>query len=287
MIKNIISSSETNHNKIVFFKRMDGKRSHLTIKSSLLKKTDNQHNAIKNYAEAINFVPGIKNLKELESELHAEKKLRNQFGQFYIITIIIFFIISCIPNTSTYSPGNQLAWTWGGLILLLFPIICFVKKLEMSPADFGLTINNLKQNISEGLMFSFFLCSILFFYRYHTLSVGEPLICWKSFLAFSRLQFYIHISTYLIHCYLQEFIVRGVLQGLIQKFFKDSHFFFPVFLISFLFCAAHIRISFYFAALTFIVSIIFGCIYYRHKNLIGVSIVHYITGILAMAFGYF
>lgn len=157
----------------------------------------------------------------------------------------------------------------------------------MSPADFGLTIKNFKQNIFEGLIFSFFLGGILLLYRFYTISRGEPFICWKSFLSFSKFQFYVHISTYLIHCYLQEFITRGVLQGLTQKFFKDSHFFFPIFLISLLFCAAHVRISFYFAALTFIVSIIFGSIYYRHKNLIGVSIVHYVTGVLAMAFGYF
>lgn len=112
MIKDVLNFSENNHNKIVFFKRMDGRGFYLSIKSTLLKGTDNQHNRIDSYAEAITGVPEIKKLRELESKLHAEKKLRSQFGHFYIITIIIFFIISCIPDTSTYSPDNQLAWTW-------------------------------------------------------------------------------------------------------------------------------------------------------------------------------
>ena len=166
------------------------------------------------------------------------------------------------------------------------PSKLIAKKNCMSRIDLGITIFNLKKNIIEGLLFSFCLCVIMLVIRYLTIPHGESFINWKSFSSFSGFLFLMYTGTYWIHCYLQEFITRGVLQGLTQRFFKDSHFMFPVFLVSLLFCAAHIRISLFFGVMTFVVSIIFGYIYYRHKNLLGVSIVHYITGMLAMALGY-
>lgn len=284
-MKDVLFYTDTDHNRSVFFKVKDDRSLLLTVKSSCMDKSD--VNRTPEYTIVINNARERNKLKELELELKKETSLRNQFSQFYVITLIMFFLIACIPNTSTFSPDNQIAATWGWLVLFILPILGFIKKTGLSLADSGITINNLKKNIIEGCLLSIFLSALMVFYRYCTIAPGEQFVSWKSFSSFSTFQFYLYISTYWIHCYIQEFIARGVLQGLIQKFFEDSHFLFPIVLISFLFCAVHVQKSYYFAAITFVISIFFGCIYYRHKNLIGVSIVHYITGILAIAFGFY
>lgn len=287
MIKDLLFYSDNNDNKTVYFKRMDGRSFCFTVKSTVADPDGYKKTGSRGTTALFDEIAGIYKLKELESKLHSETELRNQFGLFYITTILIFFIISCIPNTSAYPPGFQIAWTWTGLLLFIPPVLFLVKKIGMSQADLGISACNLKKNIKEGLLFSFLITVIMLIIRFLMIRHGEIFFSWKSLETFSRLQFYLYVCTYPFHCYLQEFVARGVLQGLTQRFFSENHFMFPVFLVSFLFCAAHIRISLLFGGLTFIISTLFGYIYYRHKNLLGVSIVHFITGLLALALGYF
>jgi len=285
MMKKVILHLNKNYSSTVRFRRMAVKSLCHGLKSSA--GTGAGFKPVSMPVNLTDETDDLKRLTELESELNSEKELRSQLGLFYIISLVIFFIISFIPDTSSYPPDFQFAWSWAGLFLLLPPVMILAKKTGMTMSDLGITIRNLRKNIIEGLLFSFCLCVIMLVIRYITIPDGASLINWKSLSSFSRFLFLVYISTYWIHCYIQEFITRGVLQGLSHRFFREFHFLFPIFLISLLFCAAHIRISLFFGAMTFIISMIFGYIYYRHKNLIGVSIVHYITGILAMALGYF
>lgn len=265
---------------------MDGKAFCFTVKPSAEDTARKDRSGYWSAALA-DEINRIYKLKELELKLHTETKLRNQFGLFYIITLLIFFIISCIPNTSAYPPGLQIAWTWTGLFLFIPPVLFLVKKIGISRTDLGISLCNLRKNITEGLLFSLCITVIMLIIRYLMISNEEIFFSWKSLASFSRLQFFLYICTYPVHCYLQEFVARGVLQGLTGRFFSGTHYMFPVFLVAFLFCAAHIRLSLLFGGLTFIISMLFGYIYYRHKNLLGVSIVHVITGLFAIALGYF
>jgi hypothetical protein len=285
MMKNVIVYSGNSFNKSTRFRKTGGKSVCLRARPSNRRDSNFVSSIPISDISEINKGPG--RIKKLKSELRAETELRKQFGVFYIVSLVIFFIISIIPDTSSSTPYIQLAWSWAGLFLFLPPVIFLAQKTGMSLAELGITFFNIKKNITEGVFFSSFLCVIMLVIRYLTVSDGESFFSWGSLTSFSRYLFIFHLSTYWIHSYLQEFITRGVLQGLTQKFFKDSHFMFPIFLISLLFCVVHIRISFLFSLLIFFVSLFYGYIYYRHKNLIGVSIVHCTTGMLAMATGFF
>jgi len=89
-----------------------------------------------------------------------------------------------------------------------------------------------------------------------------------------------------MHSFIQEFIARGVIQGSLQRFMSDSHYMVPILLASLICAISHLHLSLIAALLTFIGSVITGFFYYRHKNLIGITIMHYNVGVVAIAFGY-
>ena len=91
---------------------------------------------------------------------------------------------------------------------------------------------------------------------------------------------------YVPHSYLQEFIARGVSQTLLVRFLDDKRGFRSATIIALIFADIHVYISWLATAVgAFLFGVLFGLIYLRQKNLIGVTLVHLAVGTAATLFG--
>jgi CRP-like cAMP-binding protein len=224
-------------------------------------------------------------VKSIKSELE-QTKIRMDFGLFYVITLILSTMTQFIPKPSGLSPLLQIFFSWGALIMLTLPIILFIKKMKKPIADFGVNATGWGKSALEGILISLLMIPVIYLYK-HFSEPDAPFITWSQMGNYPPFEFWLYIFGYSIHSVIQEFIARGVIQGSLQRFMAGSHFLVPIFVVSLMFGSAHIHISVQFGILTFVMSFLFGLIYYRHRNIIGVSIVHYSLGVLAMAAGWF
>ena len=169
-------------------------------------------------------------------------------------------------------------------------------KTGLSLVDFGLTMRNWKRATIEGLL------------------VTIPLLLYLGILKYAVIQFdpqYRHLSLieintgfdqnlhviswpqiiimiiYVIFAPLQEFIIRGGLQGSLYWFLSGSYqsrTWTAILLSNLMFITFHAHVSLLFALGTFVPGLVWGWLYSRHKTLIGVSISHTILGLLVIFF---
>jgi len=93
----------------------------------------------------------------------------------------------------------------------------------------------------------------------------------------------VFISLYLLFVPLQEFIVRGVLQGSFQEFMQGRYkIFWSIVLSNLLFSITHLHISLLTTFIVFIPGLFWGWLYSRHRTLVGVIASHLIIGIWAL-----
>ena len=111
------------------------------------------------------------------------------------------------------------------------------------------------------------------------------MITWKTIDNYSDGQLAFYLVTYIPHALIQEFIARGVEQGSLQRFMPEAHFLKPIVIAGLLFAILHLHLSVGAAVLTFVVSLLFGYLYYRHKTLVGVVALHTLLGVSATALG--
>ena len=87
---------------------------------------------------------------------------------------------------------------------------------------------------------------------------------------------------YFFHCYAQEFLTVGVMQTGLRKLIGvencNLRLFLAVCMASLAFGVTHTPFGFPSVFATFVFGIIFGYIYVRSRNLIGVTVFHYFSG---------
>jgi membrane protease YdiL (CAAX protease family) len=84
---------------------------------------------------------------------------------------------------------------------------------------------------------------------------------------------------YLLHSYIQELAARGIMQNTMQRFLRDEHGVRSIMVLSLAFGVMHTHLGLTMVLSSTVASVCFGFFYRRHRNLIGVTIVHYITGV--------
>jgi membrane protease YdiL (CAAX protease family) len=89
----------------------------------------------------------------------------------------------------------------------------------------------------------------------------------------------LELGIYVVLAAVQEFLVRGVLQGSLQEFLTGRHVIWKSILISnLLFSTLHLHLSVSFALMAFLPGLFWGWLYSRHRTLIGVTISHILIG---------
>lgn len=231
-------------------------------------------------------VTGQNYVKTLEEKIK-EVSLRNEFGRFFIIVILIFGIGNGINEYLRSHHGmDTTTWkfTWVYLILILLPILYFVAKHHYPLSIFGVTLKHWQAAVSQGAALSLILLS---------LSLGIYWLLVKEFnfpppKYHSTLNYFFGfwMLPYFMHTYLQEFIARGVIQTCLQRFFDDQQGLKAIFFTSLLFAIFHLHINAMAALITFVASIVFGLMYNYQKTLLGVSLLHWTLGLVGIYLGF-
>lgn len=223
---------------------------------------------------------------QLHEEQIRQEKIRNDFGIFYVVTMIVFALANTLPDMSDITGYKKILASWGALLALSVPLVYMIKRIGTPLREFGIAKQGWQRAVREGVIFSLILLPVLVLIKVLIGPDDEEFFSWKLTNHYNAWEFPLYLTMYFFHSFVQEFASRGIIQGSLQMFMKSSHYMIPIIVVALMFGVAHLHLSITAAALTTIVSIIFGCIYYRHKNLWGVTIVHYILGIMAMALGW-
>lgn len=218
-----------------------------------------------------------------------ELRMRNLFGRFYIVTMVIFGIVTVIPlyfQSAEQTGLRQMFNSWLALFILLLPTGYFLHRAHLPASTFGLTFTGWRQALRESGLIILLLTVILFSLHWFLRAPDDLFFSWSQMQGYTPGTFFLYLALYPIHSFLQELLARGVLQGALQVFLGDVHCLVPSFLVSILFGVAHLQYGLATAWLTFSVSMIFGITYYRHRTLVGVTCIHAVVGTLAMAVGW-
>ncbi len=195
---------------------------------------------------------------------------RIHFSRLFVMITILLGLSNVLDSILTrYYPAFDVRsfwFSWSYLLLLFVPFVVLVLASPYPASTFGLTAKHAKKSLTESLMIiAVFAPAIVYLCDF---SVAGVL---KHFLDPMAL-------AYLAHTFIQEFIARGVIQSTISHFLFDRKNIVSIFLASFYFGIFHLHIGFMAFLLTFIFGLLFGYIFYRQKNLLGVTLVHFTLG---------
>ena len=221
----------------------------------------------------------VDDLKQKKEELTASIKVRMEFSNIFISIVLMVciytFVIVLLNKTRA---GHGELYIISRLVEITFVLanVWLVFRSRLPLSSFGLTLENTKKSVIESLAVSAFLMLALVIVKIQLVKTlpafhGEPVLDWK----------YVDwdYATYILVAPLQEFLCRGVLQGSIQRFLVGRlSWLWAVILTSSLFGVFHIHESMELGIMAIIGGILWGWMYVRHKNLIGVSINHFLIG---------
>ena len=213
-------------------------------------------------------------------------RARAEFSRVFILTVAVLGIVvlmnrllnTRLQTIDIYS--KKFSWTY--LLVLVTPFLYLLKRSNSSISAFGITSKRWKQSTLEGV----------------TITVAGMVLMSFGGLTFSIIKeipitnlivFNVYnpkLLLYLPHTFLQEFMIRGVIQTSLQKFFKDEKGHSSIGVSSLIFGTLHFHYGILAFIVTFLSSIVFGYIYMRHKNIIGVSIIHFTLGTMAISLGW-
>lgn len=212
----------------------------------------------------------------LRRELEVQK-LQNQFGQFLVFTIsiflistVLFYLVAEDYVKDVYDPG----FSWQTVFFLAVPCLLIIKFMKIPLADLGIKREGLWTSFRDSVLICIVItipvALYLFYFKDNSAANDSGVVVDGFFLL-----------QYFAHTVFQEVGSRGLLQGLFQKFLNDKKGHRAVFLTSTVFASLHITFGIDAVLITFVASIIFGYVYLKQKNLIGVTVLHYWLGVLA------
>lgn len=210
----------------------------------------------------------------VEREMGAIKE-RQHFGQFFIYVLGLMTIglvvndvlAKQILKVNIFTPS----FAWIYLMVILLPTSVVVWRMKIPLESLGLTRQGLKKSLLEGSVFSVIAVVVAFAFAWVMgmlgIRLGTPVPPeWAG------------TSAYLVHSILQELIARGLLQSSFQRFLDDRTGVRSVVLASVLFGVFHIHFGLMAVVTTIFSGFLFGMVYLRHRNIAGVSLLHFFVG---------
>ena len=228
-------------------------------------------------------------VKSLQTEVELLQE-QVHFGTLFVYMIIVFglnwIMRDVIQNhfsqyyyfdSPDFNLWIQRAVAWVGFILLALPVAIMIRKIGFPIREVLDLRPNLRRCVTEALVIAaaivvavWLLTSGLvhvpgFTTAHATLSVGQVMA--------------VISPDYLLHSYIQELAARGIMQNTMQRFLRDEHGVRSIMVLSLAFGVMHTHLGLTMVLSATVASVCFGFFYRRHRNLIGVTIVHYITGV--------
>lgn len=269
--------------------------------------TDNTRNSpdIANLAEAFGMMvvkveareyqleKTIEELKEKKGTIENLLLLRSQLSSIFISTVLLItfyiFILGFLETPSIKNLPNIDSihiYVYRIVeVLALAIVITIITKMHLPIRDFGINLNGWKRSIIESVLISMAVIILLALLKIF-LNNSHPGI-FKETQIFNFGYFGITYITYIIVAPIQEFIARGVMQGSLSKLFSGKNSgLLAILVTSFLFGALHMCHSISLSVVALLTSWLWGWMYNRQKNLLGISISHFLIGNATDLMGY-
>jgi CRP-like cAMP-binding protein/membrane protease YdiL (CAAX protease family) len=217
----------------------------------------------------------------LEREVESIRE-RQQFGRFFLYamgmmcigTLVNDVLARHVLHVNVYT--TQFAWQY--LALLLLPSLVVMWRMGIPRREVGLTTLGLRRSLVEGVIISIVVFAL-------AIGLAEVLKAYDA-LPGKPVPFeWAGMLSYFIHSLLQELVARGFLQSSFQRFLGDRKGFGSIVLASLFFGMFHLHFGFTAVVLTIVTGLLFGMIYQRHRNLAGVTLVHFMSGVAAFWVG--
>lgn len=225
-------------------------------------------------------------------KIDVKNSLRNARATLFFSYVIGLL---CVYNLAIHTIINlsmdaQRASITSAIIIVIFCVvlILMIRQSKLPLSFFGLTSKNWKLSLKESMAWSIVILGALlltkwilveYVPKYQHLPVFDFNPTQQRYLAFNFI-------IYGLHSPIQEFIVRGVLQGSLQHFFSGKNVTLRAIIISnALFSATHVHLlGGLLGMIVFVPGLFWGWLYSRHENLIGVSVSHLLVGWTALFF---
>ena len=235
----------------------------------------------------------IEELREKQVCLDNLTQIRTQFASIFINVVLLVSLYTFILGLLNADFISSHAFVHdikgyisrGIEIVTLMIVIRMIINSRLPLKDFGITIANWKRSSLESVAVSVVVIAMLFLLKYFTNSYYPgifkemQLVCWRYF-DFSYIAYFIVAP-------LQEFITRGTVQSTLERLFVGRNSgFLAILVTAFLFGSLHVYSSLNMAVSAVLTSFLWGWMYNRQKNLIGVSISHFLIGNMAGLMGY-
>lgn len=218
------------------------------------------------------------------------EKIRVNAGKLIVLIIFATGVNNCadlIVRSFHLNPDNRLV-VWGMLILFALPSFYVLNNSNYSKADVGLDFTNWRPTLKRALIISMILSLLFAVFKYLVLKTGVLVITAPFF----NIQKWLNIEPYhlvpILYFFssgIQEFMMRGLLQGGVHRLIGQQYGLLSVFITAFYFAVLHFHFGVMSILLVFSGGIFFGLIYLKDKNILGVTIVHYVLGALITSFG--
>jgi CRP-like cAMP-binding protein len=225
----------------------------------------------------------LKELNRIRTQLASIFTMAVLFITFY--TFVLGFFSSGFISRHEFAEGIKDYVSRAIEVGTLAIVTRMIINSRLSLEDFGITIKGWRRSVLESVAVSAVVIALLCLFKtvansYHLGIFKETeLVCFDYF--------GLSYIAYLVVAPLQEFIARGTVQSTLERLFVGrSSGFRAILVTSFLFGSLHVYSSINLAILALLTSWLWGWMYNRQQNLIGVSLSHFLIGNSAGLMGY-
>lgn len=222
-----------------------------------------------------------KTIAAMQRELKTRQE-QQQFGRFFIYilgvmaigTLVNNFLANGALNVNIYT--EQFAWQY--LLVLFVPSAFVMLRMRIPVSEMGITTKGLKRSLIEGAIAGVLLIGL-------ALAAAQILAGYGLVPGKPQPFDLTGAVAYFFHSLLQELVARGFVQTSFQRFLNDQKGFRSILLASILFGLFHLQFGITGVGVTILSSWIFGALYLRHRNLAGVTLLHFLSGVAAFNTG--
>ncbi|MDB2614159.1 cyclic nucleotide-binding domain-containing protein [Chlamydiales bacterium] len=222
-------------------------------------------------------------VNKLENKLQRVIERQN-FGYLCLCLIVVFslfflaeYFLSLIGLPTTTHLGGVLR-----ILIICIPVFVYMYKFNYPLKECGLRFDHLLEVFLESIGLSILLTSFVFLYYLYVYNFNINAL--RTEFNWEILDHF-WLIVYPFHAFLQELIIRGVLQFSLAKFLPDERGFLSIIVTTLILTTAHINYDPLFLLVLIGGNITLGIIYFFRQNLIEMTIIHTIVGLVALGYG--
>lgn len=229
---------------------------------------------------------------ERELELARTRVAMGTFLTYVILIMVAYGFVLRLLGDLVSSAADTTAFSVPVILGFALPIWCMVRRSGEPLASYGLTWHGSGAAIRDGILWSLPIiagATLLKLVMVRTIPAlaGVPVISLGGWLdphgPAGSWQFVLAANLiYLAIVPIQEFVVRGAMQGPLERFLVGPHATAKAIVIAnFLFIASHLYLSTSFALTSFVPGLVWGALYARHPTLVAPVVSHWLFGLWA------